>query len=662
MTNCFLMLIAATTISQSPAIEPDLEVALGLLGLTSKTAIFDPTFLRMFRQGEFTTALYDATFANPWRVPLFTENLRRELFTTSGKPQETISISARMLGVQTRRSLTGNPNEAAEAASKQSGALDAQLADWKAKGWISGAIPPLDGLPKEVQQSTALLMNVASKSYEFRKLALQGFSDPQSAYKRLTEKSGGDLQGADFDARLGIFARTDLAYLFAGSFDLAAATQEAAIRLSVVPDDEKFDWRVSTRFGDIVVTGGSASKHTGESIAMLLDTGGDDVYVNQPANRSASNWMSVVIDTAGNDKYVSDERLSSTTMEKWEQRATGGGQPGPASAVLGYAFLVDTKGDDLYRSHRPGLGSARAGVAMVLDREGIDVYDSYADSAGFANFGIGFVDDAAGKDQYFGFNQVQGCGQTMGVGLLMDRGGDDIYIANDAVIDFPSAQSSQHNVSMSQGAGNGRRADYTDGHSLAGGIGFLLDADGNDAYSCGVFGQGVGYWEGVGYLYDGGGKDSYSGQWYAQGAAAHFAIGFLDEESGNDSYSSPMNMAQGAGHDFSAGILFDRNGDDQYKAPNLSFGAGNANGIGWFVDWRGNDKYSSAGITLGSAAEAPKSTLRMRALCLGVFMDLGGDDQYPESVSWAKNTNRQPNVKDRGPSPAESQVGVFWDR
>jgi hypothetical protein len=53
--------------------------------------------------------------------------------------------------------------------------------------------------------------------------------------------------------------------------------------------------------------------------------------------------------------------------------------------------------------------------------------------------------------------------------------------------------------------------------------------------------------------------------------------------------------------------------------------------------------------------------VRERALCLGVFMDLDGNDVFPAAATWAKNGARVANWTDRGPFPAESHVGVFWD-
>jgi hypothetical protein len=214
---------------------------------------------------------------------------------------------------------------------------------------------------------------------------------------------------------------------------------------------------------------------------------------------------------------------------------------------------------------------------------------------------------------------------------------------------------------MAQGAGYGYRSDYLTGHSLSGGIGILYDAGGKDSYLCGVFGQGTGYWEGVGVLWDEKGDDRYQGMWYVQGAAAHYAFGYLEDIAGNDTYIAEMNMALGAGHDFSVGMMLDRAGGDTYSAPNLSLGAGNANGIGVFADLLGNDKYTSTGLTLGKASEATRGSIRERALCLGLFIDLDGADTYPPAASWAKNGARTANWTDRGPFPPESQVGVFWD-
>jgi hypothetical protein len=293
--------------------------------------------------------------------------------------------------------------------------------------------------------------------------------------------------------------------------------------------------------------------------------------------------------------------------------------------------------------------------------QGDDVYDAYTDSQGFGRCGTGMLLDMAGSDRYSGFSQVQGCGLVKGVGILADATGNDIYVANDEIIDFPSPQSANNNISMSQGAGFGVRADFSDGHSMGGGLGVLYDGAGNDTYTCGVFGQGVGYWQGIGALFDIDGDDVYHGAWYVQGASAHFAIGYLEDIAGNDKYTATMNMAQGAGHDFSIGYLIDRAGNDSYTAPNLSLGAGNANGIGVFVDLFGNDIYDTRGTTLGRVN--PTDTgIRAMAFSLGLFIDLGGIDTFPANLEWAGNAKQSVHWARREERPADSQVGIFFSR
>ncbi len=646
--------------SSSTNLERDFETALGNVGLNVRTARFDESLLTLFRQGEFATPWYTVLSANPWRMPYLGEVTRGDLLGTADRPSDSVNVVARLAGFGTRRTLVGNPIEASVTFSKGRNALGKILEEYDKQKLLTIPIPLLGQVPDGVNSAAALVLHAVLKARDLRRVGLSGLGELSAHYATVSGKPD-DEDPLAFDAMYRRYLGTNLPALVAAGHDVLLAAQEAATLLASVPGNLKYDVAISTTMGNIRLTGGGPTKHTGEHL-LIIDTGGNDVYVNAPSTLSAANGFSLCIDASGDDKYVSDEALTDQVLEKWPGRKAPSNRPGPGGSLFGATALLDLAGNDLYRTHRPGLGSARFGVAALLDRAGDDVYDAYQDSEGFGMFGVGVLEDSSGNDLYSGFTQVQGVGQTAGAGLLIDRLGKDVYTANESTIDFPSPQSKDHNVSMAQGAGNGRRADYLDGKSLAGGIGILYDIAGDDRYSCGVFGQGVGYWMGVGALWDGDGSDEYKGQWYIQGASAHFAIGMLDDLAGNDRYLAPMNMAQGAGHDFSIGLLLDRSGDDLYKAPNLSLGAGNANGIGIFVDVAGADQYESSGLTLGRAAEAAKASLRSRALCLGLFMDMEGQDAYPAQASWAKNSNRAVNWTDRLTTAAESQVGVFWDR
>lgn len=645
-----------------PGLEQDFNIALGMAGLTTESARFDKGILTFYRQGDGASSFFDASYDDPWRIPLFVDMNRRLLVLAMGQPSLVVESASRLLGQGSRRSLMGDPAASAVEKVRDPNAFGAALDEMKKAGLIKGAVPSFTQVPKEAQKAAAILIYSALGAIEYRRAAFSGVTDLPGAFTQ-TVVNAGEPSGPLAEKRqISIQGQCDMKYMYAGAQDMAAAVSAAGGAARVVPQNANYEFKVETEWGRIELSGGKDTLHDGAATFICIDTSGNDTYVNTPCNSTLANWCSVSIDTQGDDKYLSDPALAKTPIAEWTLRAKQKGQIGPGAALFGLTFLIDQAGDDLYRSARTSFGSAVFGVAYLGDQAGSDTYDSYCDSQGFGHYGIGALDDTEGDDKYLGFSQVQGVGLPHGIGLLLDRSGSDTYDANDKILDFPSAQSADHNNSMSQGAGYGFRADYLTGHSQSGGIGLLFDAAGKDSYSCGVFGQGVGYWEGVGMLWDAEGNDKYTGQWYTQGASAHFGIGYLEDQAGNDSYTALMNMAQGAGHDFAIGMLLDREGSDTYQAPNLSLGAGNANGIGVFVDFSGDDRYSSSGITLGSSAEAQKSSLRERALSLGMFLDLGGNDTYPEASIWAKNGSRTPNWNTKNENPAESQVGLFLDR
>jgi len=171
----------------------------------------------------------------------------------------------------------------------------------------------------------------------------------------------------------------------------------------------------------------------------------------------------------------------------------------------------------------------------------------------------------------------------MGTGLLLEGGGNDTYYTRMAQTDI--LRYDDHYLTLSQGCAFGSRPDYS------GGIGLLIDSQGNDLYSSDIFGQGVGYWFAVGTLIDRQGHDRYCSYQYAQGAGIHLAFGLLVDQGGDDAYQS-KGVSQGCGHDLSLGLLADFSGNDWYTATDLSQGAGNANGTGILYDADGIDSYA----------------------------------------------------------------------
>jgi hypothetical protein len=656
----------------SMAVEDQIAPALSAAGLSTATARFDENMFALFRSGEFTTPLYTAASRDPWKAPFFFDVFTRDLEAQAGKPNEILNIGTRYVGTGSRRTLIGDPLAKFRLGPEANVNMAFYSITRSAKSGDHRENPSdHPEVPREVKQAAILILRAIEQArgpYElfFDSAMGASISNPKPPNELQIEVANGlkdDSTSADFAKALAIFHRADTRYLMAGAHDIALAVQDASKMIADVPPNLDYQFTAHTIYGLVSLSGGASSTYRdSEPYALIIDTGGDDTYINAPSANGQDSWTSIAIDTSGNDKYLSDPALAGQDVASFKERKNPGVQTGPGGAFMGYSFLFDLRGDDLYRSHRCGLASGRLGVAVLEDMSGNDTYDGYADSIGFGMFGAGILEDIEGNDTYSGFTQVEAVGQTAGFGALIDRAGNDTYVSNDTVIDFPSAQSDKHNNSMSQGAGNGTRRDYIDAHTLAGGIGVLLDLGGDDKYSGAVFAQGVGYWEGIGILRDKAGRDTYNAGWYAQGASAHFAIGFLQDDAGDDHYTATMNMAQGAGHDFGAGYLLDLSGNDTYVAPNLSLGGGNANGIGLLLDVLGDDNYTSSGITLGQSGDAPAGSLRTRALTLGVFCDLAGKDTYPATITWAKNGGTQVNWIGKARVPEESQLGVFFDR
>ena len=409
------------------------------------------------------------------------------------------------------------------------------------------------------------------------------------------------------ETTLALLQRVDLPALLGGARGLCAATDRAvrALRAEAAACGSfAFAW--DTPLGRVTLHGEGSQTLGLEPMLLAIDSAGDDVYAAGAGVTDAAHTISVLIDLGGDDRYQSP--------------ALGDFGVG----LLGYGLLVDLDGDDRYAGQGLAQGCGALGVGILLDLGGDDRYQVDEHGQGAATCGLGLLVDLGGDDRYLCLQQAQGYGGVRGAGALVDAAGDDRYEADDADIRRPSPQTREHNTSLAQGCGFGRRAHPGDGHSLAGGEGLLVDGRGDDRYRCGVFGQGAGYWYAAGLLVDLEGDDEYGGVWYAQGAAAHYAVAGLLDLAGHDRYALSHTQGQGHGHDYALGVLCERAGDDVYRGGSNALGAALWNGVGVLRDDAGRDEYRPGGGSLGFAGDA-----RPEHLTLGLFLDRGGEASFP---------------------------------
>jgi hypothetical protein len=249
---------------------------------------------------------------------------------------------------------------------------------------------------------------------------------------------------------------------------------------------------------------------------------------------------------------------------------------------------------------------------------------------------VGLLAEGAGDDYYFGNRFVQGFGYIKGFGAIVDVAGNDNYFAGGMYEDFRAPGKSYQ--SMAQGFGLGMRP-WESFVGASGGIGVLLDAEGNDSYVADYFAQGASYWYALGILDDRKGNDRYLSGRYSQGAGVHMSAGILLDGEGDDTYLADFGVAQGCGHDFGIGFLLDNGGNDRYISGVIAQGAGNDNGIGILSDNGGDNEYYVKSLGQGRGNFEPVRDLGSFGL---LFETGGGANTYSQG-----GKNKSINYKTR---------------
>ncbi|ALG68536.1 PDZ domain-containing protein [Beggiatoa leptomitoformis] len=324
---------------------------------------------------------------------------------------------------------------------------------------------------------------------------------------------------------------------------------------------------VDTVAGKLLIGGADINRYNTD-VAMIFDVGGDDFYMGDTGLTGWQRPITAIIDIAGNDEYTAT-RL--------------GGQ---GAGVFGTAFLLDRAGDDHYQGIRFVQGAGLMGIGILLDLQGNDSYSGQTYAQGMGLWGYGLLFDLQGNEHYNATLYGQGVGGAKGLGLLLDMQGNDAYIATGGYESSYGTSGIFHG--SSQGSGFGFR------NNTSGGVGLLVDGQGEDQFKAGNFSQGGGYFFALGILRNAGiENDVYIGSRYGQGFSAHSALGMLMDDGGDDHYQGYKGALQAAAWDLGTAMLIDKAGDDIYDSRDLMFSIAAAahNGFSLFLDNNGRDQY-----------------------------------------------------------------------
>ena len=350
----------------------------------------------------------------------------------------------------------------------------------------------------------------------------------------------------------------------------------------------------------LVIAGRGADRHSGEG-DLVIDVGGDDVYLGRAGGTGGRRVASLVVDLGGDDRY--EGKLGSQ-----------------GAGFLGVGALVDVGGNDQYSCSGFCQGVGFFGSGLLADLGGNDEYRGGHFVQSAAAFGSSLVWDRSGNDRYEGAGMCQAASSTLGVAFLADGGGDDVYRCG-----RPADRHFTESIGIGQGGAAGVRDYPWKGKpAFYGGVAFLDDAGGNDSFYCPVFCQGGAYFLGAAVLVNSGGDDRFVSSADSQGGSIHLAAGLMIKEGGNDRYDTGWGSL-GVGGDRGVGVFIDTGGNDRYRSGGHGIGsARKPKALGLFVDLGGDDTYSMGKMSCGKVQRPSSPTAWPYAL----FLDLGGADRY----------------------------------
>ncbi|MEA3142986.1 MAG: hypothetical protein QOG31_310 [Thermoplasmata archaeon] len=310
----------------------------------------------------------------------------------------------------------------------------------------------------------------------------------------------------------------------------------------------------------------------------------------------------------------------------------------PVPTTLGCLAYLGSDGADTYASN-PGPFPD----PVLIAEPGGD--DTYTGSAGGANpagllvpgngLALSVVADVAGNDHYSSVGQptvAQGSGSVGGLGLLVDAQGDDSYLA--------SFTRTTVGPPLVAGVGLGYLDGGAQGTGYAG-VGVLLDGWGDDTYDLRIasangrciwgLAQGFGGLGGLGVSSDLWGNDA----WLSSGTGITGGNGCWGG-AGGDAFQGLY--PQGVGFYAGVGIMTDTGaGSDVYLNYNTATttdyyaqGFGAFGGLGVLFEDGGNDRYVASQTATASWIDPTLNCAYGTGSLggVGVMVDGGGDDSY----------------------------------
>ncbi|MGA3206257.1 MAG: PDZ domain-containing protein [Syntrophales bacterium] len=470
--------------------------------------------------------------------------------------------------------------------------------DWKLDEVLRRAVLLTDEeLPACVQPKEitfpALLQTIEEAAKQVRE-AMRGLTPEQQTLLR--EKALDQWNDPQWNAILELSSKVDRRALFKAFSSLVSFLRKD--NMDKLKNDllKRFKnredpilFQAETSAG-LVIVGGNRSKVYDKDAALILDLGGNNLYLNNAGGTRPDIPVAMVIDWGGHNRYIARDNFSQ------------------GAALFGGGFLIDLGGHSTFVALDGSQGAGLWGIGLLYHGDSSSVFLSRSISQGVGQMGVGLLVGREGHDSYSCLYGGQAFGLYGGAGILINKGGNNTYRLGGLRPDFRDPQKST--VSMGQGFGYGWRTDG-DKKGVPGGIGILIDEKGDDTFIADYFAQGSSYYYGIGILDNRGGNNRYIAGRYAQGAGIHTAIGVLLNRGGKSTYFTSYGVSQGMGHDYGVGFLQDDKGESEFKGGVLVQGAATQGGLGILADLGKKSRFVSDSSGQGFAKEED---------CLGILI------------------------------------------
>ena len=321
----------------------------------------------------------------------------------------------------------------------------------------------------------------------------------------------------------------------------------------------------------------------------------------------------IIIGGKGNDRYQENAAvIIDIGGDDFYANQQGGSVYETGKPDQPFSIIIDFAGNDRYSSYRYGCqGAGVLGVGILYDDVGDDIYIAQDWAQGSGLLGVGILVDADGEDSYKGQEYVQGCG-LFGIGILIDKSKkqDESADANPVRDSVPEIETPESVSDTDQAPSHDDISNKPEGENN-------IFNGASDSYQANKFAQGFAGPKAFGLLIDTAGDDDYL-------ASTKHPNGYADNPGTFDGWSQGCGTGMRAYTDPSMsrsggiGVLIDQTGDDYYEAGTFSQGGGYYFGWGILADKSGNDEYLGTRYAQGFAAHS----------AIGYFIDESGDDQY----------------------------------